>query len=94
MATTRKPSKNTQKLDGNGSKTHTSAMAANGSRPKLVYTIIDSKNSDRSFWVRIGSAFVNRDESLTVLLNALPVNGRLHIRDPREEFDGDGLPAL
>ena len=91
MATTRKPSKRTQLLDGDGSST---AHNANGSRPKLVYTIIESKNSDRSFWVRIGRAFVNRDESLTVLLNALPVNGRLHIREPCEEFDGDGLPAL
>jgi hypothetical protein len=36
--------------------------------------------------VRIGAAFVNRDGSLHVRLDAMPVNGKLHIRDctPRE----------
>ncbi|MGH7898781.1 MAG: hypothetical protein ACREQQ_12560, partial [Candidatus Binatia bacterium] len=31
-------------------------------------------------WVRIGVAFDNKDGSLNVLLDALPLNGRLHIR--------------
>ena len=48
---------------------------------KAVYTIIDREGNSKSYWLRLGTAYVNRDESLTVYLNALPVNNRLHIRD-------------
>lgn len=48
--------------------------------PKAVYTIIEQENRD-DFWMRLGTAFVNRDNSLTVVLNALPTNNRLHIRE-------------
>ncbi len=43
----------------------------------------------KSEWVRIGVAFTNQDGSLNVLLDALPVQGRLHIRDlkPRKKKD-------
>ena len=52
---------------------------------KAVYTIVNGKkgNSDKSYWNRIGSAFVNKDGSLNVVLNAFPVDGRLHIRDAK-----------
>ena len=54
---------------------------------KDVYVIYDAKNEgrERSRWVRIGVAFDNKDGSLNVLLDALPLSGRLHIR----ERDGD-----
>jgi len=48
---------------------------------KDVYTIV--KNGEKDYWNRIGNAFVNRDGSLTVKLNALPINGQLQIRDPK-----------
>lgn len=48
---------------------------------KDVYTIV--KNGEKDFWNRIGTAFVNKDGSLKVKLNALPINGELMIRDPR-----------
>lgn len=56
------------------------------SKRKVVYTIIET-GEGKSIWRQVGAAFMNRDESLTVLLDALPVNGRLHIRDaqPKEE---------
>lgn len=49
---------------------------------KDVYAIYDSKSEgrDRSRWVRVGVAFDNRDGSLNVLLDALPLSGRLQIR--------------
>lgn len=46
---------------------------------KICYSI--SQSGDRSFWTRIGVAFVNRDGSLNVKLNCLPVNGEMTIRD-------------
>ena len=48
---------------------------------KEVFTIV--KNGEKDYWNKIGNAFVNRDGSLNVKLNALPVNGQLNIRDPR-----------
>lgn len=48
---------------------------------QAVYTIIEQKNSDKGYWLRVGTAWFNRDNSLTVHLNALPTNNRLHIRD-------------
>ena len=50
------------------------------STKKSVYTVIDSDKLQRPLFRRIGVAFVNADQSLNVLLDAYPVNGRLHIR--------------
>lgn len=52
---------------------------------KDVYTVIDDGTRDKAFWVRIGRAFENKDGSLNVLLDALPVNGKLHIRERKED---------
>ena len=52
---------------------------------KEVYTVV--KNGEKDYWNRIGMAFVNKDGSLNVKLNALPVNGSLNIRDPRPRAD-------
>jgi len=59
---------------------------------KVVYTI--TERGDKSFWTRIGVAYVNRDGSLNVKLDAMPVSGSLHVRDwtPREEQAADGRP--
>lgn len=46
---------------------------------KDVYVI--SENEGREKGSRIGVAFVNHDDSLNVVLDAVPISGRLHIRD-------------
>ncbi len=48
---------------------------------RQVYTI--TERNGKSYWIRIGAAFVNKDGSETVLLDALPVNGRMQIRTGR-----------
>ncbi len=53
-------------------------------RPRAVYTIIEGERLRKPIFRRIGSAFVNRDASLNVVLEALPVDGKLHIREQRE----------
>ena len=55
---------------------------------KYVYAIV--KNGEKNFWVKIGVAFVNKDGSLNVRLNAFPVNGEMNIRDPKPK---DTVPA-
>lgn len=48
---------------------------------KDVFMISERKNEESKSWTHIGVAFVNRDNSLNVVLDAVPVNGHLHIRD-------------
>jgi len=47
---------------------------------KAIYTIVEREGAS-SRWVRIGIGFVNSDGSINVRLDAVPVNGRLHVRD-------------
>ncbi|MEM7083739.1 MAG: hypothetical protein AAF465_13495 [Pseudomonadota bacterium] len=56
-------------------------------KPDLyAYTIIETAGEEtKDFWQRVGSAWRNQDGSINVSLNALPVNGRLHIREPKAD---------
>lgn len=56
------------------------------SQPNLeVFTIITRSDEKNDYWHRIGSAWFNKDHSINVKLNALPVNGELHLRPPKIE---------
>ena len=55
---------------------------------KEVFTISEGKENTTR-WTKIGVAFVNRDDSINVILDALPVSGRLHIRDRAKEEKKD-----
>lgn len=46
-----------------------------------VYTIVEKPGVDRGIWLDVGVANQNRDGSLSVKLDALPVSGTLHIRE-------------
>ena len=48
---------------------------------KDVFTIMKGAEGRKDRWVRIGIGFINRDNSITVRLDATPTNGTLHIRD-------------
>lgn len=65
----------------------------NTSKMKIVYVI--SERNSKSYWNRVGVAFVNTDGSINVKLDAMPVSGQLQIRDyaPREEAGAFGLQA-
>lgn len=53
---------------------------------RIAYTV--RENGDKSYWTRIGVAFTNRDGSVTVRLDALPVNGVIQIRDEQAREGG------
>ena len=57
---------------------------------KIAYVITQRK--DKSFWNRVGVAFVNNDGSINVKLEAVPVSGEIQIRDyqPRDELASTG----
>ena len=62
-----------------------------GNRPaKSVFTIIERPNG-KNYWARIGAGWLNRDGSISIRLDALPVNGTLQVRDP-DERDLRGAP--
>ena len=56
-------------------------MSDNSKKPShLVYTVRET-DKDNRFWSRIGSAFPHKDgKGFSVLLEALPVDGKLTIR--------------
>jgi len=56
-------------------------MAYPQEKLKDVYTIMKAIEGRKDRWVRIGIGFLNRDNSITVKLDATPTNGTLHIRD-------------
>jgi len=61
------------------------------SKIKMAYVI--NERGGKSYFNRVGIAFVNSDGSLNVKLEAMPINGELHIRDyvPREESAGPNV---
>jgi hypothetical protein len=60
-------------------------MNSKNNEPKAVFAL--TERDEKTFWTRIGAAFTNKDGSITLQLDALPVSGRLQVRDdePREE---------
>lgn len=61
-----------------------------------VYSIKESSlKGGSSQWIKAGSAYLNRDDSLNVYLDVLPLDGKLHIREPRaEETAKPNAPVL
>lgn len=59
-----------------------------------VFSIREGKTDEGkliSVWVRAGSAWRNRDGSMNVYLDVLPLDGKLHIRETAEK-DMDAPP--
>ena len=57
-------------------------MAQGTQNRKVAYSI--TERDGKTYWSKIGMAFVNRDGSITVNLEALPVSGKLQLRDEEE----------
>jgi hypothetical protein len=54
-------------------------------RMKVIYTVVE-RQSGKSFWTRVGVGYVNRDGSINLRLDAIPLNGHLQVRE-WEPFD-------
>jgi len=57
--------------------------------PRQVFAITE-RDGARSTWTRIGNAWNNKDGSITIRLDALPVSGILQVRDPDERRENGG----
>lgn len=54
------------------------------SRRLVVYAVPETKDGEKGFWTRIGSAFTNRDGSINLFLDALPCGtNKLQVREPK-----------
>ncbi len=67
------------------------------SKMKIAYVV--TQRGTNKYWTRVGVAFVNRDGSFNVKLDAVPVNGEIHVRDyvpreDREDREDAGGPTL
>ena len=58
------------------------ASSVSGARNTKVVYMITEREGARSLWTRVGSAWVNRDGSTTLRLEAIPLSGTLQVRDP------------
>lgn len=57
-----------------------------------VYTVKERGEGKKSFWCRIGTCFTNRDGSFSIVLDALPLDGRLVVREEQQREDRDDPP--
>jgi hypothetical protein len=67
-------------------------MEANTKRKMKELWVVEDKPATeerpaRSYWTKIGVAVENRDGSYSLHLVAVPVNGRLQMRDPAPRDD-------
>ena len=42
-----------------------------------------------AFWNRVGNAWENKDGSINVQLNSLPLDGKLQLRKPKDDESND-----
>lgn len=66
-------------------------------RKLKVLCPVEGKDN-KTYWKPMGAAFRNKDDSITVLLDGFPVNGKLQLRewedDPRWQQQRMGLPPV
>jgi hypothetical protein len=56
-----------------------------GTKAWAAFNVIDRPGQKGRIWSRVGSAWVNGDGSITLVLDSFPVGGRIQLR----EEDGD-----
>ena len=55
-----------------------------------LWMVEESKNPakpQKSFWTKVGVAFRNRDGSWSLELQAIPVSGKLQMREPKRNAE-------
>ncbi len=54
-----------------------------------VFTIQKTKGKNgqegKDYWTKVGNAFTNKDGSMNVYLTALPLDGKLQLRERKEK---------
>ena len=62
-------------------------------RRMAVFSCRKNPQTGAIVWIRMGSAVVNRDSSINVYLDSLPLDGKLHLRETEQpELDDAEVP--
>lgn len=68
------------------------ATERSGRKMKHLWMVEDrpatAQREAKSFWTKVGVAFENRDGSWSLELAAMPVSGRLQMREPAARDEG------
>lgn len=64
-------------------------MESSKTQPWFTYTVVE--RDSKKYWVKVGIAYRNRDGSYNIKLDAVPVNGTLHIRERAENSAEDRM---
>lgn len=59
----------------------------------IAYQVRDNKAQDaksKGFWNRIGAAWSNKDGGLTLILESVPLDGRIVLQVPKEKDETEG----
>jgi len=57
------------------------------------FTVCDRGEDRKPFWAAIGSAWINKDGSFNIRLDALPVNGQISVRLRKANEDTEAEAA-
>jgi len=57
---------------------------------KDVFMIPEKESETHKPWMRVGIAFINKDSSMNVILDAIPMSGKLHIRERKTKSTDKG----
>ena len=76
-------------------------MNTPGTRPRIFKVISPIEKKDGGiYWMRIGTGYPNKDQSINLYLDAIPFNHKLQLREvdeeelqPRRKRDDAGPPA-
>jgi hypothetical protein len=71
----------------------TAVSDAGARKPWAAYNIIERQGGKR-IWSRVGTAFKNRDGSINVFLDSLPIGGKIQLREDDRERQPRATGAL
>ena len=58
-----------------------------------AYTVIKREGQD-DYWLNVGAAFAHQDgNGLNVILQAMPLNGKLVLRPPKDKSEDEQPPS-
>jgi hypothetical protein len=57
-----------------------------GKKQLWIYNLIEKERdgNKKTIWQRVGAAYVNRDGSLNLILDAIPLTGKCQVREDRD----------
>ncbi len=72
-------------------------MAESGAKRELkkfeAWNIIERKPGEKAFWHKVGIGYLNRDGSINVLLDSIPLQGKVQLREDNGERGWQKRPA-